>query len=348
MNKILYLVTGLLFLLSTLQAQNLKDSTYNSKISAPGTKMIAVYNGKYKVFTQKIGNGKVNLLLLHGGPENTHEYFENFPEHLKQAGVTIYFYDQLGSYFSDTPDDSTIWNIVRLVEEVEEVRKGLNIDHFYLLGHSWGGMLAELYAARYGQHLKGLILSNVPGFFSNDPKYLRAVIDSIDKVVQHRATLLSQFTNNKAQVDSLSRGLKLADTTVHKALARQYNKAADSLFIRTMYYNKGGKIPEPLVRNFKHVRFESIEKYNFNPFDANYQEALKKINTPTLLIGGKNDFVLPVGYDVMKKMMTKAKVRVYICPTGAHFTMWDDTENYFKELSRFIYEVERGNFKLDK
>jgi proline iminopeptidase len=348
MVKILYLVTGFLFLLSRLQAQDLKDSTYYSKIAAPDTKMISVYNGKYKVFTQKIGNGKVNLLLLHGGPENTHEYFENFPEQLKQAGVTVYFYDQLGSYFSDTPDDSTIWNVARFVEEVEEVRRALKIDRFYLLGHSWGGMLAELYAARYGQHLKGLILSNVPGFFANDTKYLSSVIDSMENVVRRQATLLPQFKNNKAQVDSISKRLKLADTTTHKALTRQFNKAADSLFVRTMYYHKEGKMPEPLIRNFRHLRFESLEKYNFNPFGADYKEALQQIKTPTLLIGGKNDFLHPEAYHDIKRIMTKAKVRVYISPTGAHFTMWDDSEYYFKELSRFIYEVEGGIFDPSK
>lgn len=344
MIKILYCITGLLFLLSSLQAQPSKDSTYYSKISAPGTKMIPVYNGKYKVFTQKMGTGNIHLLLLHGGPENTHEYFENFPQELWQSGISVYFYDQLGSYFSDTPDDSTIWNISRFVEEVEEVRKGWNIDNFYLLGHSWGGMLAELYAARYGQHLKGLILSNVPGFFANDTKYLHAIIDSIDNVVRHQTALLPQFQNNKAQIDSISKRLKLADTTTHKTLSRQYNKATDSLFNRTMFYHKDGKIPEPLVRNFKHVRFESLEKYNFNPFGANYKEALQQIRTPTLLIGGKNDFLYPHAYPDLKKIMTKAKVRVYISPTSAHFTMWDDPENYFQALRRFIYEVEDGSF----
>jgi proline iminopeptidase len=348
MPKLLCLITAFLFLLSKLPGQDLKDSTYYSKISAPGTKMIPVYNGKYKVFTQKIGQGNVHLLLLHGGPENTHEYFENFPAQLKDAGVTIYFYDQLGSYFSDTPNDSAIWNISRLVEEVEEVRKGLGIDNFYLLGHSWGGMLAELYAAKYGQHLKGLILSNVPGFFAKDTKYLGAIMDSMDNVVRHQATLLPQFKNNKAQVDSIYRRLKLADTTIHKALARQYNKAADSIFGRMMFYNKAGEMPEPLARNYKHIRFESIEKYNFNPFGADYKKALQQITAPTLLIGGKSDFLRPNAYYDLKKIMTKAKVRVYLSPTGAHFTMWDDPENYFRELNRFIREVERGRFDPNK
>lgn len=338
--KKLFLIIGLLISVYNLEAQEAKDSTYYAKIAAPGTKMIPVYNGKYKVFTQKIGSGKIKLLLLHGGPENTHEYFENFPEHLKKLGVTVYYYDQLGSYFSDTPNDPTIWNIDRFVEEVEEVRKALNLDDFYLLGHSWGGMLAELYAAKYGMHLKGLILSNVPGFFASDTKYLNSVIDSVDKSVRQRTVLLPQFKSNRPQIDSIAKNIKLRDTILNKTLAKKFNQANDSLFGRTMFYLKAGKMPEALSRSTKHIRYESIEKYNFNPFGADYKEALKKIKTPTLLIGGQNDFVHPELYPDLKKLMTNSRVQIYICPNSSHFSMWDDSEDYFRELNKFIKGVE--------
>src|SRR5687768_10784189 len=88
-------------------AQNTKDSVYYAKMKQPGVKMVTVYKGKYQLFTQKIGKGKIKLLLLHGGPSNGHEYFENFPAHLAKEGVTIYYLDQLGSYYSDNPMDST-------------------------------------------------------------------------------------------------------------------------------------------------------------------------------------------------------------------------------------------------
>jgi proline iminopeptidase len=310
--------------------------------------MIPVYNGKYKVFTEKVGSGRINLLLLHGGPGESHEYFENFPENLKQSGVTVYYYDQLGSYFSDTPDDSSIWNINRFVEEVEEVRKGLKLDNFYLLGHSWGGMLAELYAAKYGHHLKGLILSNVPGFFSKDVEYLNSIIDSIDKDVRRQTTLLPKFFANKAQIDSISKRIVLSDTIMFKKLSEQFNRANDSIFGRTMYYHKGGKMPEPFRRSARHIENDGMDKYKFNPFGADYQKALKQIKVPTLLLGGKNDFVKPQLYYDLKKIMINAKVKVYICPNGAHFTMWDDTENYFRALGAFIKQVDTNLFNPEK
>ena len=155
--NIVALVLALLLQTNTF-AQSPKDSFYHAKLQQPGVKMVPVHNGKYKVFTQKIGEGKIKLLLLHGGPANGHEYFENFPEHLNKNGVTVYYFDQLGSYYSDSPLDSTAFTPAAFVEQVEDVRRGLGLESFYLLGHSWGGMLAELYASKYQQHLKGLVL----------------------------------------------------------------------------------------------------------------------------------------------------------------------------------------------
>jgi pimeloyl-ACP methyl ester carboxylesterase len=131
-------------------------------------------------------------------------------------------------------------------------------------------------------------------------------------------------------------------------LTKQYKQAKDSLFIRTMYYHKAGPLPAPFKRNLQHSRFESIEKYNFNPFAADYKKALQQIQTPILLIGGRNDFIGSERYDEIKKIMKKAQVKVYICPTSAHFSMWDDPENYFRELNRFITSVNNESFNPGK
>jgi len=76
-----------------------KDSIFYKKENAAGVKKILI-DGKFWVWTQKIGDGKINVLLLHGGPAQSHEYFEIFSKYLPPQGVTIYYYDQFGSYFS--------------------------------------------------------------------------------------------------------------------------------------------------------------------------------------------------------------------------------------------------------
>lgn len=111
------------------------------------TKLVTLKNG-YHLFTRKVNEGPVKLLCLHGGPGRTHETFDNFKEGLKNQGVEVYSYDQLGSYYSDQPDftkaeNKNLLSIPRYVDKVEEVRQKLGLDNFYLLGHSWGGLLAQ-------------------------------------------------------------------------------------------------------------------------------------------------------------------------------------------------------------
>ena len=128
-----------------------------------GVEMITI-DGGHQVWTQKVGdNPSVKILLLHGGPGATHEYFKIFDEYFPNEGIEYYYYDQLGSTNSDPANDPSLWTIERFVEEVETVRKALNLDksNFYVLGHSWGGILGMEYALKYQDNMKGLIVSNM-------------------------------------------------------------------------------------------------------------------------------------------------------------------------------------------
>ena len=129
-------------------------------IQTGGARLISIKTpkGEFKVWTKRFGNNpRIKLLLLHGGPGGTHEYFESLEGFLPAEGIEFIYYDQLGSGFSDQPKDKDLWTTARFVEEVEQVRiaLGLNKDNFYLLGHSWGGILAAEYALKYGSNLKG-------------------------------------------------------------------------------------------------------------------------------------------------------------------------------------------------
>src|SRR5215210_5705589 len=141
---------------------NYKDSG----VQMAGIKMIPIKTpaGDFKVWTKRFGNNpRIKVLLLHGGPAMTHEYMECFESFFPKEGFEFYEYDQLGSYYSDQPKDSSLWTTERFVEEVEQVRKAIGADstNFYVLGNSWGGILAMEYALKYQQHLKGLLISNM-------------------------------------------------------------------------------------------------------------------------------------------------------------------------------------------
>jgi proline iminopeptidase len=145
---------------------NYLDNSGRDDAVSGGVKMIPVQTpkGTFHVWTKRVGNNpRIKVLLLHGGPGATHEYFEAFDSYFPGAGIEYYYYDQLGSAYSDQPDVPELWEAPRFVEEVEQVRQALRLDrnNFYLLGQSWGGILAMEYALKYQQHLKGLIISNM-------------------------------------------------------------------------------------------------------------------------------------------------------------------------------------------
>jgi len=84
--------------------------------------------GTYQVWVKRVGNHPdLRVLLLHGGPGATHEYFEACDSYLPAAGIEYYYYDQLGSGFSDQPDEPSLWEADRFVEEVEQVRVALGL-----------------------------------------------------------------------------------------------------------------------------------------------------------------------------------------------------------------------------
>src|SRR4030095_2935719 len=145
-------------------------------VKSGGVRMIPIKTpvGNFNVWTKRVGNNpRIKVLFLHGGPAATHEYFECFESFFPQEGFEFYEYDQLGSYYSDQPKDSSLWTTERFVEEVEQVRKalGLNKDNFYLFGNSWGGILAMEYALKYQDNLKGLIISNMMASIPDYEKY---------------------------------------------------------------------------------------------------------------------------------------------------------------------------------
>ena len=182
------------------------DALNPGGIRVGGIRMIPVCGGKYKVWTKRLGSGPVKVLLLHGGPGFPHDYIEAMESFLPQAGIEMYYYDQLGVGNSDIPDDPALWTLPRYLSEVEEVRQGLHLDQFVLYGHSWGGILAMEYALHYQQHLRGLVISNMTAGIES---YLRRTNDLKTK-------LLSKATLGSIQCAGSCQGLRQSGLPAHR------------------------------------------------------------------------------------------------------------------------------------
>ena len=186
MKRIFYLLlTAIIFSCNQNNKNSVTVADYfnygDSGVQTGGIKMIPIETpvGKFNVWTKRFGNNsKIKVLLLHGGPASGHEYMEAFESFFPKEGIEFYEYDQLGSSYSDQPKDSSLWTIEHFVDEVEQVRKvlGLNKDNFFLLGQSWGGILAIEYALKYQPNLKGLVISNMMASCPDYGKYAEEVL----------------------------------------------------------------------------------------------------------------------------------------------------------------------------
>ena len=237
----------------------------------------------------------------------------------------IYYYDQLGSFYSDQPSDTSLWNLPRFVEEVEQVRQalGLDKDNFFLLGHSWGGILAIEYALKYQQHLKGLIISNM---MSSAPDYDKYADDVLAK--QLPIAVLDSIQAIEAKGDfSNPKYMELL-------LPHFYNKHICRLPLNEW--------PDPMQRGIDHIN-PVIYVAMQGPSEFGISGKLEKwdrkadlpsIKVPTLTIGGTHDTMDP---EHMKWMASQfPKGQFLLCPNGSHMSMWDDQEHYFPGLVKFL------------
>ncbi|HEY6764441.1 MAG TPA: proline iminopeptidase-family hydrolase [Candidatus Sulfotelmatobacter sp.] len=295
-----------------------------SGIRTAGIRMLHVVGGKYKVWTKKIGNGKVKVLLLHGGPGVPHDYLEAMESFLPQAGIEMYYYDQLGVGNSDVPDDPSLWNLARYTEEVEEVRRGLGLDHFVLFGHSWGGILAMEYALKYQQHLRGLVISDMT---AGTQAYLK---------------------RTAALKESLLSPDKLAQLNALEAKQDYDNPAYDKIMMEDLYPKmlcRTQPWPEPLTRAlnrmnqkiYNQMQGKSEFVVTGNLKDWERWDRLHEIKVRALTIGARYDEMDP---EDMKKMATlMPNATSAICPSGSHMCFWDDQEVYFHHLLGFLRTV---------
>ncbi len=291
---------------------------------------ISTPKGKFKVWTKKVGdNPDMKVLLLHGGPGMTHEIYEVFEDYFPQAGIEFYYYDQLGSYFADQPDEPDLWQTARFVEEVEQVRKtlGLTDDNFYLFGQSWGGILGIEYALKYQDNLKGLIISNmmasIPAYNEYAAKVMEAGIDP---------DILAEIKGYEAREDYGN--------------ARYLDLLIEHHYVDHILRIPADKWPDAINRAFEHLNtnvyipMQGPSELGASGYLENWDRMadLKNITVPTLVIGAQHDTMDPAHMKWMSQQLPDGHYA--LMPNGSHLSQYDDTENFFPALIDFIKAVD--------
>ena len=308
------------------------DQTGRQDLLEGGIRMIPIETpkGTFKVWTKRVGNNpRIKVLLLHGGPAATHEYLEAFDSYLPGAGIEYYYYDQLGSAYSDQPKEPGLWEIPRFVEEVEQVRVALGLDkgNFVLYGHSWGGLLAMEYALAHPDSLKALIVSNM--------------MSSIPAYNEYAKTVLMPGMDPAA----LKEILALED-------AKDYENPRYMELLMPHFYERHivrkplAQWPNPVVR-----AFDNLNREIYVPLQGPSEMAasgklehwdrsgdLPSIGMPTLVIGARHDTMDPKHMEWMASQFPNG---TYLyCPDGSHMAMYDDQATYFEGLIGFLRKLD--------
>jgi proline iminopeptidase len=312
------------------------DNSGRDDVLSGGIRLIPVSTpkGTFRVWTKRVGNNpRIKLLLLHGGPGGTHEVFEAFDSYLPVAGIEYYYYDQLGSAYSDQPKDPELWDLPRFVEEVEQVRKALNLDasNLYLYGQSWGGILGIEYALKYPGNLKALVISNMMASIPEYNEYARSTLmPAMDQKIL-------------AEIQRLEAARKYDDPRYMELLMPNF-------YAQHMLRIPPDEWPDPVKRAFKHmngsvyVPMQGPSELGASGKLANWDRTadLGKITVPTLVIGAKYDTMDPAHMERMSKAVKQG--RYLFCPNGSHLAEYDDQKIYMNGLVRFIQDVDQNRF----
>jgi len=304
-------------------------------VQSAGIRMIPITTpaGNFKVWTKRFGNNpRIKILLLHGGPAAGHEYMECFESFFPKEGFEFYEYDQLGAPYSDQPEDSSLWTTERYVEEVEQVRKAINADstNFYILGNSWGGILAMEYALKYQKNVKGMIVADMVASIPDYNKYADSVLAK-----QMDSKVFAEIMDIEKRKDF-------------------NNPRYEELLMPNFYQQHICRLnpwPEPVVRCFNHLDGTKVSKQVYvmmqgpSEFGASgrlehwdIKNRLKEIYIPTLMVGAKWDTMDPKAMEEQSKTVQHGSY--LYCPNGSHMCMWDDQKIFMDGVIKFIKDVD--------
>jgi proline iminopeptidase len=287
--------------------------------------------GSFHIWTKRVGNNpKLKVLLLHGGPGANHAYFEAFDSYFPAAGIEYYYYDQLGSIFSDQPNEPSLWEIDRFVDEVEQVRRalGLDSDNFVLLGHSWGGILAIEYALAHQDHLRGLVISNMmasaPAYTAYAEQVLMPQMDQ-DALSEIKAIEAAGDIDNPRYMELLIphfyeyHTLRMPAAEWPDPVQRGLDQINQQIYVSMQGPSELG-----MSRDAKLADWDRVND-------------LEKIMVPTLVIGARHDTMDPAHMEMMAAKLPHG--HYLYCPNGSHMALYDDQQTYFAGLVDFLEQL---------
>ncbi len=272
-----------------------------------------------KHYYKIVGEGEP-YIILHGGPGMYHD--ELYPFFLDFANAhKVIFYDQRGNGKSILEKiDSTTFNVDLMVEDLEGLRKEFGVDKLNIIGHSWGGLLAMYYGVKYPENLKRLILVDA------------APVNTELLIASYRKQMTMFKPEDLERVKELwdSKGFLEGDPKVLNEAMR--------ISEGTVFSNKSFIDDYMEVAAFNEITAKNAVALNElatqMKLNIHVQDKLSNINCPTLIIYGKDDFIVEEAVQLTNQLITNSEV-VYIENSG-HYPYIENKKSFFDELTRFI------------
>jgi proline iminopeptidase len=281
------------------------------------------------IYYEEFGKGKP-LLILHGGPGASHDYFLPYLIPLARHNRLI-FIDESGSGKSEKLEDVTKYTIENMVEEVEAVRKALGLGKIALMGHSCGGVLAQAYALKYQKNLTHLILcSTFPSTKQMNevfvkmkekmPAELRDRIDKLEKegLYGHGKEYEKNRYTNDYMIAAWGEGY--FPYLYQRNPDPNYDPVANGIMSWDLYKEMWGSDGEFIIDG----NLKSVE----------YVDKLPTIKVKTLITCGDHDECDPSLAKEMNKKIAGSKLVIF--PQSGHMTFVDQPDLFIKTINDFL------------
>lgn len=275
-----------------------------------GTMPFKGYQTYYRIVGEPTDNAP--LLLIHGGPGSTHNYFEVLDDLAVTTRRQIISYDQIGCGESYVDGHPELWTLTTWLDELEALRSHLNLNRVNLLGQSWGGMLIIAYMIdRHPEGIESIILSStLPSseLWSHEQQRLISFMPDDEQEAIARAVATGNFDDPAY--------LKANDhyTVLH---ADEITDASPECFRRPKRFGT-----ESYLTAWGPNEYTPTGTLR----DFDYTDRLGEITDPTLIISGTNDECTPLIAKTMDDNMPNA---IWELLDGArHMTFIDQTDTY--------------------
>ena len=281
------------------------------------------------IYYLTLGRGEP-LVIMHGGPGASHEYFLPYLLPLARHNRLI-FLDERGSGRSQKLEDRTQYTIENMVEDIEAVRKALNLGKINLLGHSYGGALVQAYALKYQQNLSHLILGSTWSssaamnqlFVRMKENMTPELRERIDKM--ETAGLYGHgkpYERNRYSADYLvaAWGEGYFPYVYQGRPDPNYDPVAAGNMAWDLYREMWGEHGEFVIDG----NLKSVE----------YTDRLSAIKVPTLILVGDHDECDPSLSKVMQSKIAGSKLVIF--PKSGHMTFVDQPTMFVTAVNEFL------------